>query len=70
MSPLAQAELLTLSGVESVTKEGRYWLLTSQDSDQTLRQLSLKIEHIHDLTITKQSLATIFSDMIQPEESK
>lgn len=70
VSPLAQAELLTLSGVESVTKEGRYWLLTSQDSDQTLRQLSLKIEHIHDLTITKQSLATIFSDMIQPEESK
>lgn len=69
-SSLAQEQLLRLSAVQSVIRVGGYWLLTSNDGDQTLNELSQQLGQIHELTVTKQTLTNIFNDMMQQEATK
>lgn len=69
-SSLSEPQLLHLPGVQSVTKVGSYWELTSNDGDQTLGALSRQLSHVHELSVTKQSLADIFSEMMRQEAAK
>lgn len=69
-SSLARAQLMRLSAVQSVIQVGGYWLLTSNNGDQTLNELSQQFGQVHELTVTKQTLANIFSDMMQQGVTK
>ena len=66
-SSLSQAQLKQLHAVQSVSQYGDYWVVVSTNADATLAQMSQAIAQFHDLTINKQSLTKIFSDMTKME---
>ncbi|MFD1485754.1 ATP-binding cassette domain-containing protein [Lacticaseibacillus baoqingensis] len=70
MSSLSESQLLQLPAVQSVTRLGSYWLLTSNNGDQTMNALGQYLNQVHELTVTKQSLSDIFSEMMHQEEPK
>lgn len=69
-SSLPEDLLRQLPAVGSLARAGGDWLLTSTDGDQTMAALSHQLSQIHNLTVTKQSLADIFSEIVTREEKK
>lgn len=66
-SSRSQAQLKQLPAVQSVSQHGDYWVVVSTNADATLAQMSQAIDQFYDLTINKQSLTNIFSDMTKME---
>lgn len=69
-SSFSEAELKELPAVQSVSQQGDYWIVVSTNADATLAKMSQAIDQFQDLTINKQSLTKIFSDMTKAEEER